>query len=131
MLTDPITPTALVFAALTFALDRLVVFMRRRTRSQWRRLQNAIAIGVNAAWHAYVRDLKTKGNPTPSKLNDTQIMEAQNIALSVAEAHAKRTCPKLWRKVSDAEKSYLIDQALRRRKVKVQESTRKNSEDTP
>lgn len=131
MLTEPLTPSAILFAAATFAVDRLVAFLRRRKRSKWRRLEKAIAIGVNAAWHSYVRDLKKPENhPTPT-LHKYERAEAQRIALATAEAHANQTCPKLWRKLSDAEKCYLIDEALRQRKVQNQELPRKKTQDTP
>lgn len=131
MLTEPLTPSALLFAAVTFALDRLVVTLRRRKRSKWRRLEKAIAIGVNAAWLSYTRPLKIARNNPDHHLSDQEVKQAHDLALSVAQAHANQTCPKLWRNLTDAEKCYLIDEALRQRRNKNQDSPKGKTQDAP
>ena len=113
-----LTPTALIVAAATYLLNSGLNWVRRRLSSKWDRLYDAIAIGVNAAWETYVKNIKReKGNPG-GKLTQDEARQAHDIALSIAEQHAIKTCPKLWRKLTNAQKSYLIKRAIQKAKAR-------------
>jgi len=112
MTDDPITPIAIAIAAVSFLLDRASAWLRRRTTSKWHRLYEAIQIGVNAAWESYVRRITNNPDHIHVKLDPEEVKQAHDIALSVAEQHALKTCPKLWRKLTNAEKSFLIKRAI-------------------
>ena len=108
-----LTPAGIAIAAVTFLLNSSFSWLRRRLAAKHERLYQAIQIGVTAAWETFVRGIKREKLQGTRKMNGPERAKAHEIALAIAEAHARKTCPKLWRKTSDAKKMHLIKDALR------------------